>query len=388
MSYNFFERERVALEAATGGKNTYVYDDLGYPSVMVKIPKFMLSDVIDGAPNEVHPAFIVNKVQKDYIYISKYLNIVEFNRAYSLPGKDPRAYINFDTAVNMCKNKGAGWHLMSNSEWAAIALWCQKNGTIPNGNNLGGCDHANRLETGAMSSEYGPHSSNWNNRCYRKDENGKFFAIGRTETGTGPNSWNHNWMPDGITDLNGNLWEWVSGLRLKNGEIQIFADNNAAIYGADFSVNSSSWKAILQDGSLVAPGTNNTLKINGTKTGNATQSGNSLGSSQILDIKRDKPHYSGGDVDDYYAYSSDPLFKLSAQSGVSIPDLLKYLGIANSQEVDNGDRLWVRNYGERLPLRGGRFDSGGGAGVFSLHLYYARSHSDQYVGFRSAFVPQ
>jgi hypothetical protein len=49
-------------------------------------------------------------------------------------------------------------------------------------------------------------------------------------------------------------------LRVNNGEIQVFANNDASLSTADFSASSSQWQAILSDGTLVAPGTANTLK--------------------------------------------------------------------------------------------------------------------------------
>lgn len=71
-----FDAIKLAVESATGGKNTVLFDDLGNPSIMVRIPKFNISDVIVGGSNSVHPAFIVNGVEVDEIFISKYQNIV------------------------------------------------------------------------------------------------------------------------------------------------------------------------------------------------------------------------------------------------------------------------------------------------------------------------
>src|SRR5690606_12542231 len=112
---------RQAVEAATGGRNTVMYDDRGYPSIMVAIPQFRLSDIFPEWPNVVHPAFIVNGVEKSEIWISKYQNVVYDGRAYSLPGQDPRTSITFDAARAACFAKGPGWHLMTNAEWAAVA---------------------------------------------------------------------------------------------------------------------------------------------------------------------------------------------------------------------------------------------------------------------------
>ena len=36
---------RQAVEAATGGRVTIMYDDKGYPCHMVRIPKFNLQDI-------------------------------------------------------------------------------------------------------------------------------------------------------------------------------------------------------------------------------------------------------------------------------------------------------------------------------------------------------
>ena len=78
-------------------------------------------------------------------------------------------------------------------------------------------------------------------------------------TGSGPNSWTHDGTPNGIYGLNGDGWEWAIGLRTNNGEIQILTGNNAAKNTADLTAGSAEWKAILPDGTLVAPGTAGTL---------------------------------------------------------------------------------------------------------------------------------
>ena len=76
-----FEGARFALEAASGGKNTLLFDDLGLPSVMVRIPMFLWSDVLDGAPQDPCSAFIVGGRVLDEIYISKYMNVIEYGRS-------------------------------------------------------------------------------------------------------------------------------------------------------------------------------------------------------------------------------------------------------------------------------------------------------------------
>ena len=134
-----FDIANIALQSVCPN-NEMLYDDKGMPSVMVKIPKCTWADLGIGTSTETFPAFIVNGVEKDCIYFSKYQNIVQNSRAYSLPGQDPGNSITLDTSISRCTAKGEGWHLQTRLEWMAVALWCLKNGTQPKGNNNYGRD--------------------------------------------------------------------------------------------------------------------------------------------------------------------------------------------------------------------------------------------------------
>ncbi len=96
--------------------------------------------------------------------------------------------------------------------------------------------------------------------------------------------------------------------------------------------------------------------------------------------------YTGGDVTSYFGHQYQTFESLAAKSGVTVPMLLKILGIAPPGGELEGDYFWVRNYGERLPLRGGYWGDGAGAGVFALNLDGPRASSNHDVGFRAAFV--
>ena len=360
---------KLAVQALSGGKNDVLFDDLGYPSIMVIIPKGKISDVIDGAPQDTHPAFIVNAVEKQQIYISKYQNIIMGGRAYSLPFKDPTNTINFDTAKQNCEAKGAGWHLMTNAEWAYIALWCKKNGFMPRGNNNFGSDVSAAWEKGVQT--------------YFDSAAGK---TGRVATGSGPASWAHDNTNTGIFDLNGNVWEWNGGMRLKNGEIQIIPNNNAAA-GVDMSDTSTLWKAILPDGSLVDPGTAGTLKFDNTVAGDAAQTDHQVGGSLQLDDVVDNPMYTTDPTSNsLYGQKSQTFESLTADTGITVPTILKALALFPVDTQHGGDYIYIRNYGERLPYRGGSWRYGGYAGVFALSLINHRSIAGHSLGFRSAFV--
>lgn len=341
-----FDAMKLSVEALSGGKNTVVLDDMGMPSIMTRIPRYNMSEVIDGAPNTPHPGFIVNGVLKDEILVSKYPNIVLNDRAYSLPFKDPRTSVTFDQAVNFCKNKGPGWHLMTNAEWAAVALWTKKNGTMPRGNTDYGRDHVATHERGV--------------EAHKADAT----RTGRVHTGSGPVTWAHDRTNAGIFDMTGNVWEWTGGMRTNNGEIQVIENNDAADNTKDQSAGSGLWKAILAaDGSLVAPGTAGTLKYDGTS-----------------------PVRIGTEVAATASVSS--MFQdIAVEAGITIPVIAKALGLApDGTGYEGRSRFYVNTDGERLPFRGGRWADASDAGVFAASLIISRSSSSSYFGFRAAFV--
>lgn len=342
-----FDDLKLSIEALSGGKNTVLFDDLGMPSVMVPFPKLKMSDLIAGGSENIHPAFSVDGVEKGVIYVSKYQNIVLNERGYSLPMRDPRASLNFDQAVSYCRNKGKGWSLTPYSLWSAIALWCRKNGTMPRGNNNYGADHAYGHEKGVPT-------------YY---ESGK---IARCATGSGPNTWNHNWMPDGIADLNGNVWEWCAGMRLMNGEIQIIPYANCMAADASMGASSTLWKAIAADGTLVEPGSAGTLKYNYVS-----------GHIQLT----------SGDITPEDTWRGDTYQNMTLDSALTVPEIAKALLIYPDEPVGDygGDGHYMNNSGERLPRCGGCWDDTSRAGVFYVDLGNPRSYSSAYFGFRSAY---
>ena len=342
-----FDDLKLSIEALSGGKNTVLFDDLGMPSVMVPFPKLKMSDLIAGGSENIHPAFSVDGAEKGVIYVSKYQNIVLNERGYSLPMRDPRASLNFDQAVSYCRNKGKGWSLTPYSLWSAIALWCRKNGTMPRGNNNYGADHAYGHEKGVPT-------------YY---ESGK---IARCATGSGPNTWNHNWMPDGIADLNGNVWEWCAGMRLMNGEIQIIPYANCMAADASMGASSTLWKAIAADGTLVEPGTAGTLKYNYVS-----------GHIQLT----------SGDITPEDVWRGDTYQNMTLDSALTVPEIAKALLIYPDEPGGDygGDGHYMNNSGERLPLCGGYWNYTSNAGVFHVYLNNPRSNSSTNIGFRSAY---
>ena len=352
-----FDLTAMAIKAVCPN-NEILYDDKNMPSVMVKIPKMTYAQLGLGSSTAVHPAFIVNGQEVDAIYISKYQNIVVDGRAYSLPGEDPKANISKDTALKACTDKGAGWHLMTRAEWAMLALWCKNNGTQPKGNN-----------------NYGKDSSESNYKAIPMTKDGSNIA--HVATGTGPLSWSHDGTPSGIWDLNGNVSEWVGGIRLVKGELQILANNNGADADNSQAVSSAQWKAIDgTDGSLITP------DGSGTTT-----------NSIKLDYVSSAWKWISGTISSQSDSSRNCAFEsVSADAGLHADAvlLLQALGLLkydNTSGAYNGDYFYANNGAdERAFYCGGSWYGGADAGVFCCLGNYARSLTDASFGFRSAYV--
>ena len=375
---------KFALEAATGGKNTLIYDDLGQPSVMVRIPAFKWSDVIDGAPEELCSAFIVDGKKLPCIYISKYLNVIENGRAYSLPSREPAHTLSIDEARTACARKGRGWHLFSNAEWCAIAHWCRKNGTVPHGNTRYSTDFYAHHEAAVEIN--GPIMERDLVDVPRPD------APERTMTGSGPATWSHDGTDSGIFDLTGNVWDFVAGVRIVDGELQIIPDNNSAL-NVDESHDSTAWRAISHDGTLVAPGTPGTFKYNGDNPGRDDDKNTGVGGIR-LDTEMTNFNYTGNAEDKLHkAYAFGAFETMPCAEGVEPHFLLKGIGLYPvddklGEEISSGkpNPQWyfMRNYGERTCARGSSWI--GGSGFWYLYLRESRRFIYPDIGFRSAYV--
>ena len=344
---------RQSVEAASGGEQTVLYTAKGQPTYMNIIQKFDLS-TIDSSLSGTHPAFIVDGVEKPEIFVGTYLGKLVNGELLSLPNVDPQASANFDNFSTYARACGAGHHLMTNAEWSAVALRCYKNDTQPLGNTYYGRSSENPLLIGRRQDGLDP---------------GNTAGTARTLTGSGPVEWRHNRKPSGIADLSGNVWEWSAGMRLMNGEIQVIADNNAALHTIDMSATSAQWKAIDgETGNLVTPDGNGTtagtVKFANSGTADYTINGASFGAIRNLS-------------------TTNPV---SAAALARLKALCLYPVVEDTAKF-NSDGLWKTiDAGERTPIRGGSWYSAANAGVFALYLFDARSGVHTSIGARPAFV--
>src|SRR5690606_26444379 len=143
-----------AIEHASGGRNTVVYDAQGNPNIMVVVPRFNYEDLNlpglelgEGTPT----AFMTNGAPRSEILVGKYLASTAPGGCAVIGGEVPRTSVTFDVANSLCTAKGAVWHLLSYQECAAIALWSLATGTVPHGNANSGPSHENCRETARRS---------------------------------------------------------------------------------------------------------------------------------------------------------------------------------------------------------------------------------------------
>ncbi len=240
---------------------------------------------------------------------------------------------------------------MTAAEWGVLHNLITAAGLEPRGNTAQGKSHIKAYERGVLSPQ---NPAN----------------VYRTLTGTG----GKNWEALGVNDIVGNVHKWVVA-RLVNGEIQIVPNNNAAIHNTDLGVNSAAWRAILPNGTLVAPGTAGTLKFDYT--------GNPANSTAAFHITTTLEHQQ---ADDNAGYGAKDFGTLTAKSGVTIPDLLKALALFPNSDKTGRGFIYFRNNGERLLIRGGHYGDGGNAGEAYGDFYNPRSISHVDVGLFSAFV--
>jgi hypothetical protein len=326
-----------AVRLLSRGENDVIYDEEGFPSVMVRVTAIRAKDILfQSGSDTLHPAFTGH----NEIWVCKYQMSMYNGRACSLPMAEPLYGVNFDEARRLCSQKGSGWYLTPFALRMAVALSCRRRGFLPHGNNFKGQEYLNPEEKGIP------------------------IGNGQTLCGSGPAAWSHDGTANGIRDLNGNLNEWDSGLRLMNGEIQLIPMGDLLKPEADLSLNSPLWRAMDETGELVAPGTPGTLKYDapdGRVRLTRTITVNGVGNCAFADIQ--------------------------AETGWEPPEAARLLGLfpeASRDGYGTGWR-WITTEGEAFPLCGGGYWANDHAGVFFVGATYPRTKDYALTGFRACY---
>ena len=303
-------------------KNEVIFDNRGIPDIMVSF-----------TPDELGlPAELRGRKVEAYL-IGKYPATLIDGVPHSLPYQQPAVNINYDEAIRLCEAKGPGWHLITNDEWAALAHQSRKNGTLPRGNTNSGKSHSHPEEIGTTYPD----------------------SYGKTLTGSGPVTWNHDGTAEGVADMCGNIWEHVGGIRFVDGQVQVIPDNGAAA-GADQSKDSKEWTPLYSpDGDTIYYNVEN-------------------GRIKLRPIAPDDQDYGG------------VCFTELDGSLIDVPEKLIELGLYPAPGYDGTDYFWLDTDGERIVVRGGHWGDGADAGVFYFNGADSRASVNWSVGVRSAFV--
>lgn len=330
---------KSCVELLSGGRDTVLIDDRGRPSVMVFVPAMLQSELDPSLPAEPHPVFYAGGKRLRGIYVSKFENIIADGRAYSLPMRNPAIAMSYDEAVAACQNKGPGWGLQPYGLWAALALQAYHNQTLPHGNNDHGADYFHPEEHGVLA-----------------DQNSVL-------TGTGPVTWSHDRTLAGVWGMNGNRNEWTSGMRMMDCELQLIPGCDGMLLPEEESM----WRAILPDGTLVAPGTPNTLKY-----------GVGIG---MVALTSDTPELTG-------IHAHCPFCDVLPPDGVPVPSIAKAYALFPTDPIGayGGWRRMEHKPGDIRPVAGGAYGANKHAGVHMICFTHIRGTHYHLAGFRSAYA--
>ena len=79
-------------------------------------------------------------------------------------------------------------------------------------------------------------------------------------------------------------------------------------------------------------------------------------------------------------------FRLLTKEAAYVPsELMRRLLLETATANNLQGRVYMRNFGQRLPIRGGSWGSGVDAGLGALYLSFSRSYSNSGIGFRPAY---
>ncbi|GAA6731905.1 hypothetical protein YIM73518_16690 [Thermus brockianus] len=344
MIFSIKDSLRQAVEAASGGLNTVVYTKKGQPCIMRVIPKFRVETLDTNLGTGVHPAFIVGGREVPEILIGVYPGHVSNGEVVSLPGVPPSTAA-YSDAIALARANGPGFHHLTAAEWAAVAL--QSIHSIGGGNDP----------------VYGPNPfgiSTGNPKQFGRRVDGRpagdTTAMSRVLTGSGPLNWRHDLTPFGIADLvvEWHWPTWAAGAILRNSEINVIPNNDAALSSTDLSLSSSAWRAIMPDGTLVPPGTSGTLKFDIPPTANYSNDNvaQSLGVPYLRTTRQTPPWPDVEDPSDPvtkdFAFADRGLSSLQKDpSNLSVPKLLNQLLLFPHVSSITRGYFSVRPYGKR-----------------------------------------
>ncbi|WP_243033019.1 hypothetical protein [Vibrio cincinnatiensis] len=317
-----------ALISISGGKWVLITDNFGSAQVVRRTPAHSFDDLNIAECPFTGPldCFIRQDGSiRPYVDVPVYQASNQSGKAVSHADKDPWASINADTARARCLELGTNALMISQEIWAMLCWNMISQEFQPRGNTEYGRSHSNKNEFGRRSDGRMP-----NDRA----------GSARVLTGSGPSSWRHDGTDFGVSDLVGNTWEWVDGMKMSGGQFIV----------ADYTGQpEAEWSA-----------TGVYISETGQFTNSPPATLNS--GNQVWGNMPKAPGYAG----------NEKLQRLIIEPIECTKHLL--------------GRFYWNLDGERFPLRGGGWSNASNAGPAALHCNNPRSYAHSSMGFRSAFV--
>lgn len=368
------------------GRNQVFFDKAGRVHIMVNFfateearldylsQSNTLFNSADAGLSSVHPAFIVNNAPIRGFRLDKYQwpRVNSKNYCASLYGLPPAwgsggatmSYDGMHSAVDAVNGStsdpdGIKMHVQTRAEFSYLALLSAAKAFQCRGNTSRGKAHDKTSEVGSPCGYM---------------ENGKPI---HTATGTGPITWYSDGTPWGVADLVGNVSEWASGYKTNEGEMYFMPNNDAAdTVASEHAIGSSKWKALLSDGSFVAPGTEATMKYDYTADPGTANAGKNF---ELTDTLRFKQTVEA-------PYGSMALSSIAAHEGVTVPTYLRLMMLFPLLTGTPKGQAYMRNYSVRASRVGGHWISGSDAGFGYSDGNYAPTHTSSGLGGRSASI--
>lgn len=190
-------------------------------------------------------------------------------------------------------------------------------------------------------------------------EDAKYPNMGKAGSGVPFAKTTHNGQANGVADLNGNLWEVSLGLTVDADKFYVLKTSTEA--------------KSLTSGATLATDAWGTAGV----TANYDLVGDSYG--EMTGVSR---NFAIGST-------TNPVFTNAksgtnwAMDGAGIPTT----GGGEGTNAFGNDRFYDNKVNALCPISGGYWSRSSNAGVWSFSLYYSRSRSIYFIGFRSALYP-
>lgn len=375
--------------------NVVLRDNHNKPSIFVRHPKQNSNEFDASLPNHTHPAFIVDDVEVPAVLIGKYLNSVQTSGGtmYSLPNAPVVSYTsglgNAYPMLEAMRSFGGTVSGKTMAEHGLHVLMAHAYQKQPGGNTDNGADIAagtrfdanqsvtkgdiriyqgfeyicliTHVTSNALAPDIAPGYWRKGDKVGGITVSPGDIQFGATEqakttlTGSGPLDWYLLDNPAMEADLVGNSAETIYGLLLRNGELLVLPNNNAANPLSDLSVTSSAWRAIKPHANnngydYVAPGTSGTIHY-GVANNHITIFGRELESSEFV-----------AKTEDFRSIQID------TNSLPYVPSILYELGLAPISGTSVSG-VWNFQAEENVyycPRTGGFYSSGSAAGIAAI----------------------